>query len=666
MKKVMKYPIYPITFSYVSGIFCSHYFRLPFLVPLTLVTLAFVVLIYLYFSQRNIGFKNLPNSITWVVVCVLFLSMGACMHHVANQKVKVDDLNQTQFTIQIDEVLKSNQYAHRAYATLLSEIEKPQVVISYPKESCLPRVGEIYKMVGTINEVAAPRNLYDFNYKQYLQHKQIYYQINSYHAPVKIGEEQSFNSLVVSLRDYLVSQFSHLGYDAKTQGFAEALLFGIKTNLRDELQQQFQDFGILHVLAVSGMHVVLLFSTISYVLTHLRVPKKVIPVILVVFLLVFSLMAGFSGSVVRAALMCVMGMIGVWSKRNVDTLNLMMGSMLLILIVAPNYLFDVGFQLSYLAVFAIVYCYPVIQRYFTFRNWIGNYFGQLIGVSLVAQLGVLPLSILYFKQIPLLFLIGNLIAIPITSFLLVAWFIQMVLSLIVNDLAAFFTPILHYVSSFCFDTLSNLSDYFSVKTIDFYLTPIQTIILLLLIFSAFWFFKTRKVNQLFVSLICIVAFQSVSIIEHTKNQSKRELVMLSDNNKIVILNRSGSFLHQIGGGNMFTDRTIKNYQLHNQMKVHHLDSLAKAFTLNNKEWLLVDSLSIYPKKPIDYVVLYQNPKLNLDRLISDTQPKLVILHRSNYQYLTDEYIAYFDQKKIPYYDMRTKGSFVLSYNSDNN
>src|SRR5690606_41709316 len=134
--------------------------------------------------------KLLLNNITLVVVCVLFLRMVNCINQVENQKVEVDDLNLHQIKIKIDEVLKASQYAHRAYATLLSETSKPQVVISYPKESCLPRVGEVYKVVGTINEVAAPRNLYDFNYKQYLQHKQIYYQINSYHAPVKIGEEQ--------------------------------------------------------------------------------------------------------------------------------------------------------------------------------------------------------------------------------------------------------------------------------------------------------------------------------------------------------------------------------------------------------------------------------------------------------------------------------------------
>src|SRR5690606_2255256 len=200
-----------------------------------------------------------------------------------------------------------------------------------------------------------PRNLYDFNYSEYLRLKHIHYQITSYNQPFKITEEKSFQSIIINGRDYLTAQFYKLGYSEETQGFIQALLFGIKTNLNDEIQQQFKDFGILHVLAVSGMHVVLLFSTISYVLRKLRVSKNVITVILIVFLLIFSLMAGFSGSVVRASLMCLMTIVGTLTGRRIHTINLLVGSMLLILLFDPNYLFDVGFQLSYLAVFAIVF-----------------------------------------------------------------------------------------------------------------------------------------------------------------------------------------------------------------------------------------------------------------------------------------------------------------------
>lgn len=662
----MKYPIYPITFSYVSGIFCSHFFGLGLIMPLFLVCAAFVTLIFLYLTQVNKGFYYVTNNVTWLVICILFLGLGASVHNLNNKKASIENLNQTEFTIQIDEVLKSNLFAHRAYGTLLSDSLKPRIVLSFPNTHKSPIVGEIYKMVGSISEVAPPRNSYDFNYKQYLEHKQIYYQVRSYHPPVKIAEVVSFNSVSVSIRNYLVKQFKHLGYDAKTQGFTEALLFGIKTNLDDELHQQFQDFGILHLLAVSGMHVVLLFTTVSYILKYLRVPKMVTPIVLISFLFVFCVMAGFSASVVRATLMCVMGMIGFWSRRNVDTINLMVGSMLIILVIAPNYLFDIGFQLSYLAVFSIVYCYPVIRRFFYFKNKILNYFGQLIGVSLIAQLGVLPLSILYFKQIPLLFLIGNLVAIPLVSFLLISWFVQLILSLFLKDLAAAFTPLLNYISTFCFETLSNLSNYFSVKTIDFYLSPEKTIVLLLLIFSCFWFVKSKKASRLFIFLICVLTFQTISIIHLISQQATSEIVLLSDNNDVVILNRSGLALQQLGTGNEFANNSVKNYLLHNGIKTHSVHQLPHAFSLNKESWLVIDSLSLFPKQQVDYIVLSHNPKLNVERLINYTQPKFVIFHRSIYPSLLAEYTAYLQYKKIPYYDMRSEGSFVIPYNSDNN
>ena len=657
----MKYPIYPITFFYVSGIFFSLYLRLPFSAVLVAFILSLLVLLFLYI-QRKKGFHSKRNLFTLTIVCAVFASLGFLIHHFKNRHVIINDLTKQEFTLKVTEVLKSNAYSYRVYADLLSNDRQPSVLVSFSNKDSLPMVGAVYKLTGTIKEIPEPKNLYDFNYKKYLQNKYIHYQIHSVNSPIKIAEQPSLNSRIIHFRNDLVAQFSGLGYSNETKGFIEALLFGIKTNLQADIQQQFKDFGILHVLAVSGMHVVLLFSTISYVLRHLRIPKNAITIVLIVFLLIFSLMAGFSGSVVRAALMCLMTMVGTLTGRRVHTINLLVGSMLLILLVEPNYLFDVGFQLSYLAVFSIVYCYPVIQRYFTFKNWILNYFGQLVGVSLVAQLGVLPLSIYYFKQIPLLFLIGNIIAIPLTSVLLIGWFVQMVLSLISLPIAVFFTPVLDYISTFCFDTLTRLSDYFSIKTMDYHLSFGQTITALLLIFSIFWFLKKKKIEIVFLCVGSIVMFQLITIHQAIRNKNKQEIIVMSDTKEVVLLNREKNQVHQLGIANGFTKTAIQNYILQTHVKRKLVDSLKNAFTLNNESWLIIDSLSVYPKKSFDYVILCQNPKLNLERLIKNVQPKLIILHNSNYHYLIDEYKAYFDQRKIPYYDMKSKGSFVINYN----
>lgn len=658
----MKYPIYPIAFSYVSGIFCGFYFKLPDIVMLLVAVLSFIALLFLYILQRNNGFNNKLNVFTILAVFIAFSSLGFLSYNFNNKLVIVDNLNEKEFTIKVTDVLKSNAYSHRMYADLVSAKEQPKVLVSFSNKTNVPKVGNVYKLVGTIKKVPKPRNLYDFNYSEYLRLKHIHYQIISYNQPFKITEEKSFQSIIISGRDYLTAQFYKLGYSEETQGFIQALLFGIKTNLNDEIQQQFKDFGILHVLAVSGMHVVLLFSTISYVLRKLRVSKNVITVILIVFLLIFSLMAGFSGSVVRASLMCLMTIVGTLTGRRIHTINLLVGSMLLILLFDPDYLFDVGFQLSYLAVFAIVFCYPVVQHYFTFKNWILNYFGQLVGVSLVAQLGVLPLSIYYFKQIPLLFLIGNIIAIPITSFLLVVWFLQMLLSLISVEVFSFFTPFLSWISTFCFDTLSRLSDYFSVKTIDFHFGILQTILALLMIFTMFWFFQKKQPYKVYIFLSIVVLFQLTTLKNVIENKSKEEIVVMNDVNKVVIINRVGNRINQIGNADEFTLQSLRNYELHTNSKVATIDSLQNSFVLKDKKWLIIDSLEVYPKQQFDYVVLYQNPKVNLDRLMIDVQPKIILLHNGNYQYLIDEYSEYFKKRKIPYYDMKSKGSFVIDYN----
>ena len=662
MNKVMKYPIYPITFSYVSGIFCGFYFKLPIAVVLSVTLLSFGALLSLYILQRNKGFNRKLNVFTILAVFVSFSSLGFLSYSFNNKPVIIDNLNEKEFTIKVTDVLKSNAYSHRMYADLVSQKQEPKVLVTFSNKASIPKVGNVYKLVGTIKKVPEPRNIYDFNYSEYLRLKNINYQITSYNEPFKITEEKSFQSAIVSGRDYLTTQFSKLGYSEKTQGFIQALLFGIKTNLNDEIQQQFKDFGILHVLAVSGMHVVLLFSTISYVLRKLRVSKTAITVILIVFLLIFSLMAGFSGSVVRASLMCLMTIVGTLTGRRIHTINLLVGSMLLILLFDPNYLFDVGFQLSYLAVFAIVFCYPVVQHYFTFKNWILNYFGQLVGVSLVAQLGVLPLSIYYFKQIPLLFLLGNIIAIPITSFLLVMWFLQMLLSFISVEIFALITPFFSWISTFCFDSLSRLSDYFSIKTINYHITILQTVLALLMIFTIFWFFRKKELYKVYVFLSMVILFQLISLENIIKNKSKDEMVVMSDAEKIVILNRVGEHIHQIGNANKYTLQSLKNYELHTNSKVTTVDSLQNSFVLKGKKWLIIDSLEVYPKQQFDYVVLYQNPKINLDRLMHDVQPKMILLHNGNYQYLVDEYAEYFKKRKIPYHDMRTKRSYVMNYN----
>lgn len=665
MIKVMKYPIYPITLFYVSGIFCAYLSTLQIKWGIVTAILGLLVFTLNVFVKPFKGFSFKRNLITLLAIAIVFGSFGFVAYRQANKKIELPNLNQKDFVVKVTDVLKPNAYAHRVYAQLISNNNKPKVLVTFPVNQEAPTVGTVYRVIGSVSEIPNKSNPSDFNYKTYLQHKNIYYQISTYEKVFKIGNESNFQSKLITFRNNLIAQFTKMGYSQKTKGFIEALLFGVKTNLDGNLQQQFKDFGIMHVLAVSGMHVVILFTSITYVLNRLRVSKKGITIILVLFLIVFSLMAGLSGSVVRASLMCLLAIIGNVSGRRVHNFNLLAGSMLLILLFEPNYLFDIGFQLSYAAVFAILFCYPVLQKYFTYKNAVLNYFGQLIGVSLIAQLGVLPLSIYYFKQIPLLFLIGNLIAIPLTTGLLVAWFVQLLISFLWLKAAVFITILLDFISDFCFNTLAQLNTFFTVKAISIHLTFLQSVLMLMVIYCIFWYFKKKDFYKIYVAFGTILLFQLISFYHIYQNKITNEMVLLADTKAVVFLNRNGQLVHQYGKAkNSIT--SVKNYLLQNNASIVAVDSLANSFTINKSSWLVVDSLGVYPNKKVDYIILCDNAKVNMARLVAYTQPKQVILHNSNYKYLNNEYALYLQKIKIPCYDMRNKGSFVIDYSSGNN
>lgn len=662
----MKYPIYPITFSYVSGIFCSLYTGLSLQFALVFGVIALLLFGFFILMQYNKGFHKNYNFFTLIAVCSLFIALGFTFHRLANKKIEVQQLNETEFTVKTIRVLKSNSYSHRIYADLISHPQLPTVLVTFSNKQKTPKVGEVYKIVGSIKEVPYPRNPYDFDYKNYLKQKNIHYQIASYYPAVLIRKEHSVISKIADFRSLLMEQFSKMGYADQTKGFIEALLFGVKNNLDTNLQNQFKDFGIMHILAVSGLHVLILFSTLNYILKQMRVPAKLILLVLVLFLVLFSFMAGLAGSVVRASLMCILVLFGTVFERRVITYNILASSMLLILLVAPNYLFDIGFQLSYAAVFSIIFCFPVIQRFFTFNNPIINYFTQLIGISLVAQLGILPISVYYFNQVPILFLLGNLIAVPIATALLTSWFVQLIVSFIWLKTASYGTIVLEFASNLCFDTLAKLNTLFPMKAFDVHFSSLQAITAFLFVMSVFWYFQKKENRKILLSMCLLISFQLASIQKVYRNNSTSELVLVADRTNVIFLNRSGTCVAQIGNASPIVHSSIKNYLLHNGIKQKKIDSLSNSFTINNKSWLIVDSLAVYPNKKIDYLVLYQNAKVNIERLIDYTQPKQVILHSSNYAYLNEEYAAYLKKIKIPYHDMRNKGSFNINYNSDNN
>ena len=221
--------------------------------------------------------------------------------------------------------------------------------------------------------------------------------------------------------------------DPASANLIAAMLLGYKDAMDAEIIKDFQQAGVVHLLALSGLHVGIIYGGI-YLLLSFIIPFKyrnkiTIPLALITLWL-YTLMVGAMPSVVRAAIMLTLLQIGVLFNRPVNNYNSLATAALFILIANPLQLYSLGFQLSFTAVLGIFFFNaPLMNICKTNKKWLKWVIGSL-SVTMAAQLGTLPLTIYYFHQFPTYFLIANLIAVPMASILIYIGFFAIILSFI--------------------------------------------------------------------------------------------------------------------------------------------------------------------------------------------------------------------------------------------
>lgn len=319
------------------------------------------------------------------------------------------------------EILSAERYIY-------SSVRGKKAIIYLPKDSQGKQVvaGDCLSVYVRLEKPKPFASDPSFNYPLYLR-KQSFASVgfvrknnwNYEQAPLSLGKKISFVAL--SARRILLKQLKIIVPDKNSYSVAAALMFGYKNDLDRDLRQRFSNIGAAHVLAVSGLHFSIVFGMFSFLFSFLGFTPRV-RLIRLIFMLPliwgFAFLTGFSPSVVRAAIMMTVWLVGNTFFRRGLTMNTVAVAAFFMLIANPLYLFDVGFQLSFSAVVAIVLINPYFKKLYRSRNPILNYSWDMICVSTSAQLGVMPLSILYFHQIPLIFWLTNILIIPLVTILL--------------------------------------------------------------------------------------------------------------------------------------------------------------------------------------------------------------------------------------------------------
>ncbi len=492
----------------------------------------------------------------------------------------------------------------------------------------------------------------------------VYKQLN-----ISNGQFETLNNSPKSLRSYAGKLRDQIIINLKKQNFSkdelsviQALFLGQRQELSPELQQNYASAGVIHILAVSGLHVgiiLLLLNSALKFMDRWKYGKPTKTLFLLISLWGFALIAGLSPSVVRAVSMFSFVAIGMQLNRRTSILNTLFASLLILLLINPFYLFQVGFQLSYSAVFAIVVFQPAIMRIINTENKFFSYLWKIASVTLAAQIGVLPLSLYYFHQFPGLFLASNILILPFMGLILAAGIILILFVLIgLNPI------LLSKTYAWMISALNNYvayiasKDTFIIKDISFSLM-LCVVFFVFLISISFLLKKNSFENIVFV-------FSSIIFIQLVFIYEKYDTPV----NEFVIFHRARNTDIGITHDNTLNYYTtniqqkpsfINDYEIGNKLKVDTTLKVENVYSFAEKDILVLDSLGIYdlPNFYPKLILLTNSPKINLERLIIELKPEQIIADGSNYKNLIEKWRQTALNKKLPFHATGEKGAFII-------
>ena len=475
-----KQPLLLLCICFILGIFFQDSFSLKLTVIYLFLIISFCFLsIYFVKTYHVYRFRQ-------VVLFLFTFAFGIFWHFKNTQKPVLPKLSYKENIIfKITKKLNSNDKNRRYEIIGWKRNELFNSVLSVPRSEKEFDFLHFYKAELNLQKIEDPYSDFQFDYAKYLGRKEIYYQAflpNSYLMGKR--KEIDFAEKIKQKRLETLVKIDHSSLSKKTRELMKGIILADRTEMDKETVQDFTKSGLVHILAISGSHMAIIFWLILLILNPIFPPRlrnfKLIISLLLIW--AFAIFIDYGSSVVRSCVMISAYYIYVLVQRKPDLLHAMAIAASSILLYNTNQLFDVGFQLSFLAVFGIFWLNQPVLKYLPKpKNNFQNFMVNIISISISAQIATLPVVIYYFHQYSFISILANFIVIPFTEFLII-------FSLMMTVLISF---------SVQFEFLNVVYDFFVIK------------VLKLIHFFAeinFVFFKNIPITLLEVGVAFIVIY----------------------------------------------------------------------------------------------------------------------------------------------------------------
>ncbi|RXR21304.1 ComEC family competence protein [Flavobacterium amnicola] len=675
---ITRFPIARITFWFIGGILLAFYAKPNLTTALFFLGITLLFCVYSFYKSNK---TFTPNSTFGISLYLVFFSIGITTtlfhnetlfknHYTQNESNFEDSKN---FHLVLLEKLKNSAKYNRYFAKVISIENKSscgKILLNIKKDSVEKtiKIGNQLLVHDQLLHHFKPNNPNQFDYGQYLETKGIYAQIYTDPTAVKISTkiEKGIFYYTSNFRTTIVENLAKSGFKKEELAVITALILGQQQDISPEVLRDYQYAGAVHILSVSGLHVGFILFFITFLLqpipnTKLGNTSKLVIVILSLWL--FAFVAGLAPSVVRSTVMFSFIAVGMHLKRETNTFHTAIVSLFLILLFEPLFLFDIGFQLSYLAVFSILWLQPLLDKIWQPKNKIITYFWNILTVSFAAQIGTLPLSIYYFHQFPGLFFITNLILIPFLSVIMALGTLLMILAYL-----DWIPMLLSKTVEVCI-TITNtiINKIASVESFVLTAIPLSFSLMLLayliLISWTIWIQKP-KFSKLLAALASLFLFQIILFSTKWNSEKNGELIVFNVMKKSIIAMKNDSSINLFASEaitkNSFEERMLQTYATANYSKISKTEPLSNTLYFNHKKILVIDSSAVYNTSiSPDIVLLTHSPKINLERLLATQHPEIVIADASNFKNYTTAWKQTCLKRKIPFHSTYEKGFYSL-------
>jgi competence protein ComEC len=535
--------------------------------------------------------------------------------------------------------------------------------------------GDRILVKGTPEELKAPANPGEFDFKRFMQFRNISHQQFVRQGAVKFiapVSRKGFLYYSQEARSWSMKKLSELVHGENERAIAIALVLGVTEGIDDDLLNAYAASGAMHVLAVSGMHVGIIYAILLFLFKPIESYKQsrwIVAIVSLVLLWAFAFVTGLSPSVLRAVTMFSFIAVARPFGKRTNIYNTLASSVLVLLTYNPYLILSVGFQLSYLAVLGIVYLQPPLSNLWEIENRVGNWIWQITCVSLSAQAATLALSLLYFHQFPTYFLISNLFIIPLSTLVLLVGILLLLVSAI-SPLASLTGMVLEWLIK-ALNWIVFKTESLPMSLIDnLYINAFQGGLLFGILLSILRMIESKSIRWFYVLVVCVVMFSWAQWHHFVTSVNQSQLIVYSISNHSAVdwIDRghlyfeADSVLKTDGQGIRFhiqPNRLAHGVRDGRGFPMERILKGIKLLRIKNKTlaWIQNKGVKLPDHFKFDYLIVSRNSLTREE--IKKIKGVMLILDKTNSARYVNSVVEWTSGNKGSVYSIAEKGAFIL-------